>query len=131
MADTPRTIWRKSGRNTDPATITEPNSTPMTMDTEKMSFLNIRSGSSGSSARLSWSRNSAPMTTPALKRPTIIGDVHAYSAPPHVAPRRRLVTETVNRAEPRKSIGRRSAGSGTRRYFAVTSRATRPMGMLT
>ena len=53
VADAPRTIWRNSGRNTEPTTMTDPNSTAMTMETEKMSFLNIRSGSSGSSARRS------------------------------------------------------------------------------
>ena len=81
--------------------IDAPTRNDATLATVNTELANSRSGNTGSAARRSWRTNSPISTTPATARPTIVGEPHAYSLPPHTATSNRHVTAPTSSAEPR------------------------------
>src|SRR3954452_6530496 len=85
VADAPVTICRNNGRNDVAENITAPSRKLIAKHTEATELPNSLSGRIGSANRRSWMTNATVNTMAADARPTITGDRHAYSAPPHTA----------------------------------------------
>ena len=81
VADSPETTCRKSGRKITPANRATPVRKPRAEPSEKIELANSRIGRSGSGTRVSHQTNPAIPAIPAVTRPSMTGDVHAYSGP--------------------------------------------------
>ena len=65
----PFTVWKKTGRKVRAPNMAKPTTKPTALAAEKTRLAKRRSGSTGSAARRSTTRNRAVATTPSTTRP--------------------------------------------------------------
>ena len=104
MADSPVTTCKKSGRKMTAPNSAVPVRKPSAELTAKIEFLKRRIGRIGSRARLSQTTNAASTTHPTAARPTMTGEPHSYSVPPHTNDNSTQPTPTTSKSAPAMSI---------------------------
>ena len=104
---------------------------PATVQTLKLRLLNSASDMMGSFARRSASTNSTPPATAAAPNPTMTGEVHSYSTPPHAVASVSAVSAAASATVPHTSnVAFSTLCRGFGRQMTAVTMATAASGTL-